>query len=80
MYESDTSPAAMVGEWKRKPVGDQMYTNTKTLFEAEQKALSEVHWLTGDTSRVHGYDYESVMTALKKGLDTILVKFNNHVE
>lgn len=78
VYESGVFPAATIRDWKKKPVADQMHANAKTFFEAEQKGLTEVHRLTGDTT--HGRGYESAAAALEQGLDTILERFNTNVE
>ena len=78
IYTSGVFPATTVREWKKKPSADQTYANTKTFFHTEQIGLSEVHRLTGDTTKGNGY--ESAQAALERGLDTILERFNDRVE
>ena len=78
LYTSGVFPAATIREWKRRTAAQQTYALAKTFFEAEDRGLTEVSRLTGDTTRGNGF--ESAAAALEKGLDKILDKFNENVE
>ena len=78
VFQSGVFPATTIREWKRRPGANQTHAHAKTFFQAEQKGLTEVHRLIGDTAQGHGY--ESAPAALERGLDTILDRFNDNVE
>ena len=77
-YKSGVFPHSVLREWKRRPEGDQTYTQAKAFFQAEEKSMRDIERIMGNTAGAMGYDVAA--SAIGKGLEGILEKFNTTVE